>query len=480
MLPFYGFSQTPTLTIDPTLITTLAGNLPGFSNASGSNAQFNLPTGITTDPSGNIYIADYNNNVIRKITPVGVVTTFAGTGVYGFLDGAGSVARFRSPTGITSDQVGNIYVADQFNHKIRKISPSGVVSSVAGDGLNGYVNGTAANARFNFPTCLAVDLSGNLYVADQYNHVIRKISSLGIVSTLAGSGVSGFKDDIGTLAQFNLPTGIAVDSNGLVYVADYNNNRIRKITATGIVTTLAGTGIAGAVDGAGNQASFYNPTGVFADALQNIYVADKNNLKIRKISPLGLVSTIAGSGSWGADDGMGLIAKFGDPYNIAKDISGNFYVADANNHRVRKISTLQLDPFITPQNTASAAEQFLISGRNLTNNVLITPPVGYQISLDGSSYSSSLILSPINGEVAKIIFIRLSANASVGNSSGNISIASTGAVSLSLAVNGTVTGTPFSAFTVTNNSCLNRTVSFTDLSSLATSWLWNFGDGTTS
>ncbi|MDP1725808.1 MAG: PKD domain-containing protein [Bacteroidota bacterium] len=478
---FVALAQSPVITIDPTRVTTYAGSTAGFFNATGINAQFDLNTGIAADTFGNVFVADYNNNVIRKISSGGVVTTFAGTGVFGFANGAGTVALFRSPTGVVADLAGNVYVADQFNSMIRKITPAGIVSTLAGDGINGYVDGAGNTARFNAPTGVAADLLGNIYVADQYNHVIRKITPGGVVSTLAGNGTAGYNDATGVLAQFNLPTGVAADALGNVYVADLNNHRIRKINPAGVVTTLAGSGSAAYLDGSGTTAMFNSPSGVFADELQNVYVADKNNQRIRKISPLGLVSTIAGSGSWGLGDGMGIDVQFGNPYSLSKDLAGNIYIGDASNNRVRKISTLVLDAFSTPQGTASAAQNFSVSGRNLTNNVIVTAPAGYEVSLTlAGTYSGSLNISPVSGEVAKIIFIRLSASTMGGIYPGNIIISSTGASSQNLAVNGTVIGTPTSIFTYTNNSCLNRNVVFTDQSILATIYLWNFGDGDTS
>ncbi|MEO5948894.1 MAG: prepilin-type N-terminal cleavage/methylation domain-containing protein [Candidatus Saccharimonas sp.] len=197
-------------------VTTLAGS-------------FNAPYGVATDSADNIYVADYGNNRIRKITQAGIDTVLAGTGVSGFANGAGVSAQFNHPQNLDVDSAGNVYVADYGNNRIRKITPAGVVSTLAGSGVAGFADGAGGSAQFNYPGGIAVDSSGIVYVADKSNHRIRKITSAGVVSTLAGSGVAGFADGAGGSAQFYNPSGVAVDSSGNIYVADRFNNRIRKI-----------------------------------------------------------------------------------------------------------------------------------------------------------------------------------------------------------------------------------------------------------
>jgi IPT/TIG domain/NHL repeat/GYF domain 2 len=330
--------------ITPTgVVTTLAGTAgaSGSADGTGSAARFASPVGVAVDGSGNVYVADFYNNTIRKITPAGVVTTLAGTaGTSGSTDGTGSAARFRIPYGVAVDSSGNVYVADTYNQTIRKITPAGVVTTLAGTaGSWGSVDGTGSAARFASPVGVAVDGSGNVYVADSGNHTIRKITPAGVVTTLAGTaGSVGSADGTGSAAQFNFPRGVAVDGSGNVYVAD--TNTIRKITPAGVVTTLAGTaGTSGSADGTGSAARFYSPRGVAVDGSGNVYVADTFNSTIRKITPAGVVTTLAGTaGSVGSADGTGSAARFDDPSGVAVDGSGNVYVADTWNHTVRKIT----------------------------------------------------------------------------------------------------------------------------------------------
>ncbi|WP_426670803.1 NHL repeat-containing protein [Mucilaginibacter sp. McL0603] len=277
------------------MVTTFAGigGKQGYVNGADSVATFYKPFGIASDVAGNIYIADAGNNVIRGISPTGTVSTFAGIGIAGASNTADSVS-FDSPLGVAVDGSGNVYVADYGNDIIRKISPSGVASTLAGfSGTPGATDGRDTAARFNLPESIAVDASDNLYVADNGNNLIRKITPDGTVSTLAGSGQAGSANGQGTSASFNSPFGIAVDASGNVYVADSGNNLIRKISPAGAVTTFAGSGTKGAGNATGALASFNTPSGVAVDAAGNVYVADENNNLIRKITAAGVVSTIA-------------------------------------------------------------------------------------------------------------------------------------------------------------------------------------------
>ncbi len=301
------------------------------------------PAGIARDASGNLYVADASSDTILKITSAGVVTTFAGgTGSVGSQDGSGTSARFNQPCGVAVDAAGNVYVADTGNATIRVITPGGVVTTLAGSAASrGSHDGTGSAALFNQPTGIAVDSVGNVYVADALNATIRKITSSGAVTTLAGSaGVRGETDGAGAGARFNYPCGVAVDAAGNLYVADTYNATVRKITPAGTVTTLAGSaGITGAVDLTGTNALFSQCAGVAVDAAGNVYVADTGNATVRKIAPSGQVTTLAGvAGIAGLADGAGEGALFNQPHGLVVDGSGNLYVADTGNAAIRRVA----------------------------------------------------------------------------------------------------------------------------------------------
>jgi serine/threonine-protein kinase len=312
-----------TSTIIPT--TTLAGTgLQGYTNGTGTAASFNNPTCLVVDTAGNVYVADYRNNAIRKITSAGVVTTLAGGGTPGVVDSTGVTGVFNRPAGVAIDAAGNVYVADGGNNMIRMINPAGTISILAGTGASGAVNGAAATATFNSPQGIALDAAGNVYVADNGNNQVRKISKAGMVTVMAGSDTSGSANGSDTSARFNEPTALTLDAAGNVYVADYGNNLIRKITPAGLVTTFAGSGAAGAANGTGPAASFNGPAGIAIDVAGNIYVADYSNNLIRKITPAGAVTSISN-------------AALNRPYGVAVDAAGNIYVANYGNSTIQKI-----------------------------------------------------------------------------------------------------------------------------------------------
>jgi streptogramin lyase len=300
---------------------------------------------VAVDRNGNAFVADRENHLIRKISPSGVVSTFAGgLGSAGYVDGTGTTARFNKPYGLAVDSSGDLYVADYSNHLIRKISAAGVVSTLAGTSLtSGFGNGTAGTASFYNPTGVAVDTNGQVYVADYNNHLIRKISPAGVVSTLAGSaGASGFADGTGSAATFNNPSGVAVDSSGVVYVADYNNHLIRKISPAGGVSSWVGVAnTSGYLDGAGATAKLNHPAGVAVDASGYAYVTDTSSHVIRRVTPQGVVSTIAGSaGNGGYADGTGGLTRFSYPNGITLDASGILYVSEGLGQRICKITPI--------------------------------------------------------------------------------------------------------------------------------------------
>jgi streptogramin lyase len=332
-------------TYEPYNFTTFAGLPPGSADGTGSAARFNSPGGVAVDSAGNAYVADTVNSTIRKITPAGVVTTFAGlAGSTGSSNGTGSAARFNGPVAVAIDSIGNIFVADTNNSTIRKITPARVVSTFAGlAGSDGSANGTGSTARFSFPSALAVDSANNIYVADTGNSTIRKITPARLVSTFAGlAGNPGSANGTGSAARFNFPAGVAVDraGTGNIYVGDTSNFTIRQISPAGVVTTLAGSPLMkGGNNGTGSAARFLLPEGMTVDSAGNIYVADQDASTIRKIAPGAVVSTFAGSFTkFGSQNGTGSAARFNLPGDVAVDSSNNLYVADSNNCTIRKIT----------------------------------------------------------------------------------------------------------------------------------------------
>jgi sugar lactone lactonase YvrE len=321
-------------------VSTLAGSgTAGYADGNGSSAQFNIisNSAVCLDGTGNLFITDRGNNRIRKITATGTVTTITGDGTFGYADGPVATAQFNGLTGISIDATGNLYVCDGSNHRIRKISSAGTVSTLAGTGVNGFADGAGNVAQFSFPRSILFDNnSSNLYVTDQ-NYRLRKITSTGVVSSIAGNGVSGFADGTGAAAQFTLIAGLGVTSNGDIYASDANNHRIRKITSAGVVTTYAGTGISGNANGNAALATFDFPSGIAIDATGNIYTPQPFRNNIRMISSSSVVSTFAGKGTTGNTNGAGNVAEFNAPRAIAISSDGIIYVLDSDNHIIRKI-----------------------------------------------------------------------------------------------------------------------------------------------
>lgn len=320
-----------------TTVSTLAGSGElGFVDGAPGVARFRAPTGLCVDSANNIYVADAGNNRIRKITPAGVVSTLAG-GAQGYLDGTGAAARFYDPFGPAVDAAGNVFVAEHFNHRIRKITAAGVVTTVAGSGAADFIDGTGLAAAFNHPQGLALTAAGDLLVTDTDNNRIRRVTQAGVVTTFAGSGAGTHADGTGTAASFSFPYNVAFDADGNAYVGDQLNNRVRKMTPAGVVTTLAGSGAADFAEGTGAAASFNDPLGVTVDPSGNVYVADYINLRIRRITPAGVVTTLAGGAEADYVDGAGTTARFNFASSVASAADGTLYVGDNGNVRIRKI-----------------------------------------------------------------------------------------------------------------------------------------------
>jgi sugar lactone lactonase YvrE len=380
------------------IINTVAGDgdgdaFYGFGTFSGDggqaiNAGLNLPEDVATDTAGNYYISDTLNLRMRKVTPTGVISTIAGNGTYGSSGDEISLAG-----GMVVDSSGNLYFSDSYNKLVREVKANGTLITVAGTGTMGYSGdgGQAAIAELNTPYGITLDSSGNLYFVDSGNSRIRRISSGGILSTIAGNGTAGFSGDGGpaTNAEINGPTGLVSDGAGNLYVADTSNHRVRKITPGGIISTIAGSG-SSANSGDGSLAinAGMNPVALSIDASGNLYIASR--YVIRCVGPLGTVTTVAGAGASGfsGDGGLAIDAKFGNPTGIAVDASGNLYIADISNQRIRKV-------VFGPQLPVAAAPSMSLSASPTYTTVQYvtlsstTPNASIHYTTDGSTPTSA-------------------------------------------------------------------------------------------
>lgn len=315
--------------------------IPGNVDGSSSTARFNAPAGMAIDQNNNLYVADELNHTIRKITPVGNVSTFAGNGIAGHQDGSPNVARFNQPTDIAFDAInGYFYVSDKGNHCIRKINLAGDVFTIAGiPGVPGYVDAPGQSARFQSPAGVAVE--GELvsvYITDQGNHCIRKLDDVGVVTTFAGSAVAGQQDGVGGAAKFVTPADITWDSTGYLFVTDVANHNIRRITKTSrLVTTAAGSGADGYQDGSPSQSLFSQPRAIIAEN-NTVIICDTYNNRIRQLIYGSGVTTLSGDGTAAYSDGIGLQAKFNKPGGIVKDKNGNYFITDTGNNTIRRMT----------------------------------------------------------------------------------------------------------------------------------------------
>jgi sugar lactone lactonase YvrE len=353
------------------IISTVAGNgITGFSGdgAIATAAELNGPIGVALDAAGNIYIGEQGNHRIRKLTvSTGIITTVAGNGIGSFFGdgGAATSAALNNPNGVALDALGNIFIADYSNNRIRKVTVStGIITTVAGNGTAGFSgDGAAATAAtLYYPRGVALDTSGNIFITEYGNNRIRKVTvSTGIITTVAGNGTAGYSGDggVATAAQLFQPTSVALDASGNIFIADYYNMRIRKVTAsTGIITTVAGNGGYGygGDGGVATATELYFPWGVALDASGNIFIADYYNQRIRKVTvSTGIITTVAGNGTAGysGDGGVATAAELYGPVGVVLDASENIFVAEATNGRIRKV------------NVAVGIEQFAISNEQI-------------------------------------------------------------------------------------------------------------------
>ena len=355
----------------------------GFGGDGGpaTAARLNIPAGVALDGAGNLYIADVWNHRIRKVDSAGTITTVAGNGREGYSgDGGPAVAaQLNRPFGVALDAAGNLYIADAWNHRIRKVDSAGTITTVAGSGRSGFGSmggysgdgGAAVAAQLYSPTGVALDGSGNLYIADLINHRIRKVDAdTGVITTVAGDGTTGFGGDGGpaTAAQLYGPTGVALDGSGNLYIADLINDSIRKVDAAGAITTVAGDGTTGfgGDGGPATAAQLRAPAGVAVDGAGNLYIADTENHRIRKVDAAGVISTVAGywASGYNGDGGAAVGAQLNEPGDVALDGAGNLYIADTENHRIRRLT-----PPAMPTPSISAGGVVLATQTPLVNRI---------------------------------------------------------------------------------------------------------------
>ncbi len=389
------------------IISTIAGNgTLGFSGDGGpaTAAQLTNPTGVAVDSAGTAYIADTGTHRIRKVSAAGVISTVAGNGDSGYSgDGGPAItARLSFPTAVAVDSVGNLYVADTGNARIRKVTPEGVISTVAGNGTAGFSGdgGPATSAQLDALDGVTIDSGGNLYIADSFNFRIRKVTVAGVINTVAGNGNPGFSGDGGpaTSAQLGNPTGVAVDSAGNLYFSDVHFNRVRKVTQDGIISTVAGNGIPGFSGDGGPaiSAELNGPIGLVVDSAGNLYISDQGNFRIRKVTADGVISTVAGNGTSALsnDTGPATSLPLVHPTGVAVDPAGDLYIADPDNFTVRKVGFTTSSETFFPQVALGGgySTSFAVTNTGATmsaGNLTLTDRQGNPLTVSGELTDSS-------------------------------------------------------------------------------------------
>ena len=406
-----GFAQSE-------IVTTVAGNGEACENPGGdfaTSVSLCSPLGISVDIMGNIYFADSKRDRIRKVSPTGLISTVAGKGSSGYSgDGGPAVlATLNRPGGTAIDSQGNLYISEIYGNRIRKVDPTGIITTVAGTGTAGYNGdgGPATSAQISTPQGIAVDAAGSLFIADAGNHRIRRVDAAGKISTVAGTGLSGYNGDgrLATSAQLANPQGVALDAEGNLFIADYHNNRVRKVTPAGTISTIAGDGTAGfgGDDGLATMAQLSGPQSVAIDAAGSLFITDYFNNRIRKVDLEGIISTIIGTDSSGysGDGGPAISAMVYNPLDVAVDANGSLYFADYGNNRVREIQDLTAITFYFPEvmvgggysthvtilnmgSTECSSELILTDsmGNPLSAGAAVNRPDGETQELTGSSF----------------------------------------------------------------------------------------------
>ncbi|MDQ3009558.1 MAG: SMP-30/gluconolactonase/LRE family protein [Acidobacteriota bacterium] len=387
------------------IIRTPAGSgFFGFGGDGGpaTSARFSTPNGMAVDANGNLYIADLFNDRIRKVDSNGVITTFAGRfgGTFSGDGGPATEAGMFDVAGVAVDAAGNVFIADMDNNRIRKVDTAGKISTVAGNGAYGFTGDNVAGTQtaLSSPAAVAVDIAGNLYIGDLFNHRIRKVNTQGIITTFAGTGVAGDNGDGGlaTQAQIDIPEGLAFDRSGNLYIADSANDVVRKVDASGKISTFAGTGQTGFTgdNGQAKQARLSSPRGVVADAAGNVYIADAGNDRIRRVDPSGVITTVAGNGQSGynADGIVATQSSLYEPAGMAADPYGVVFFADSYNDRIRMLKSAQL------QMLGLSRYVMLAGSSGLPLNIIGTGFENSSTTINGQSVSATLDQS--NGNLA--------------------------------------------------------------------------------